>query len=350
MRLIIDDKIPYIRTQAERLGTCVYLPGTDITPDHVRHADVLIVRTRTVVNRALLEGSSVQLVVTATIGHDHIDTHYLAEVGIAWTNCPGCNATSVAQYVRNALWVASLQGLIDPLFAQGERQAAPTVGVVGCGHVGTAVEAALRAEGCHILRCDPPKGEAHTLADLAREAQVITLHTPLTHEGTHATYHLANAQFFQSLQRQPLFINAARGECMDTAALLHALDSGHVSGAVIDTWEHEPNPWPALLERALIATPHIAGYSADGKANATRMALEAVARHFQLPLTFDIQPPSFPHDEHFMPSPQQNASPLPPHIAEQLRLYHPMADTLRLRAMPHRFEWLRGHYPLRREA
>ena len=280
MHLVIDNKIPFIEGKAERLGTCTYLPGSAITAEDVRDADVLIVRTRTHCNRALLEGSRVQLVVTATIGHDHIDKAYLSAAGIAWANCPGCNATSVGQYVRNALRLASAAGHLDPRFALDTLPHPLTVGIVGCGHVGTAVIRALEAEGCRTLHCDPPKGAPYTLDDLAREADVICLHTPLTTTGPCPTFHLADEAFFRSLRKRPLFLNAARGECMDTAAVKTALREGLIRQAIIDTWEKEPDIDRELLEAAFITTPHIAGYSADGKARGTQMALEAVARHF----------------------------------------------------------------------
>lgn len=413
LRLVIDDKIPFIREAAARLGECVFLPGAAITADDVREADVLITRTRTQVNRALLEGSKVQLVVTATIGHDHIDKAYLAEKGIAWHNCPGCNARSVAQYVRNSLWIAAAEGC----FAEGESSScttggtlatnvgtlaenmdalgagksrfgakrpttdknlgnlphstahnvahskafdplsAPfcatlsglTVGIVGVGHVGTAVAEILAAEGCRVLRCDPPKGEPHTLADLAREADVISLHTPLTFEGEHATFHLADRAFFESLQRCRVFINAARGECADTAAVEWALSEGKIRAAVIDTWENEPHISASLLRDALIATPHVAGYSADGKANGTRMSLEAVAHHFGLDAHFDIPTPALPADFAYGALPTTLTHRLPERALAQLRLYNPLTDTERLRTAPEDFEQQRGNYPLRRE-
>lgn len=399
LRLVIDDKIPFIREAAARLGECVFLPGAAITADDVREADVLITRTRTQVNRALLEGSKVQLVVTATIGHDHIDKAYLAEKGIAWHNCPGCNARSVAQYVRNSLWIAAAEGC----FAEGESSSctnggtlgaeknsfganrpttdknlgnlphstthnvafskafdptnAPfcatlrglTVGIVGVGHVGTAVAEILAAEGCRVLRCDPPKGEPHTLVDLAREADVISLHTPLTFEGEHATFHLADRAFFESLQRCRVFINAARGECADTAAVEWALSEGKIRAAVIDTWENEPHISASLLRDALIATPHVAGYSADGKANGTRMSLEAVARHFGLDAHFDIPAPALPAEFSYGALPTTLSHRLPERALAQLRLYNPLTDTERLRAAPEDFEQQRGNYPLRRE-
>ncbi len=378
LRLVIDDKIPFIREAAARLGECVFLPGAAITADDVREADVLITRTRTQVNRALLEGSKVQLVVTATIGHDHIDKAYLAEKGIAWHNCPGCNARSVAQYVRNSLWIAAAEGCFGANCPTADENLgnlcdstahnvacskafdptnAPfcatlrglTVGIVGVGHVGTAVAEILAAEGCRVLRCDPPKGEPHTLADLAREADVISLHTPLTFEGEHATFHLADRAFFESLQRCRVFINAARGECADTAAVEWALSEGKIRAAVIDTWENEPHISASLLRDALIATPHVAGYSADGKANGTRMSLEAIARHFGLDAHFDIPAPALPAEFSYGALPTTLTHRLPERALAQLRLYNPLTDTERLRAAPEDFELQRGNYPLRRE-
>ena len=361
MKLIIDDKIPFIHGLAEQLGSCVYRPGAEISPEDVQDADVLIVRTRTHVNEQLLKDSNVQLVVTATIGHDHIDKAYLAQRGIAWRNCPGCNAESVAQYVRNSLWHAMLAGHLS------STPQNICVGIVGVGHVGSAVSRALRAEGFRTLHCDPPKGEPNTLADLAEQCQVITLHTPLTTEGAHATYHLADATFFDTLRQCRVFINAARGECTDTAALKAAIQSGKIACAIIDTWENEPNIDRELLDLAFIATPHIAGYSADGKANGTRMSLQHVIDHFrptpcpQLSVQAPQLPPNFDYAREVvsqLPSSlsaiypwltPENTSHLPHSAFLQLRQYDSLADTFRLRSAPNSFEFQRGHYPLRRE-
>lgn len=322
MRAVVDDKIPYIRSYLEQMADCRYIPGADITAQDVRDADVLIVRTRTRVDRTLLEGSRVQLVVTATIGFDHLDINYLRAAGIAWTNCPGCNAASVAQYIEGCM-----------------EESHRVWGIVGLGHVGTAVKnmlerkAAREGWGLTLRVSDPPLGYTDDLSD----CDAITFHVPLTHGGPYPTYHMADTAFFESLKRTPLIINAARGGVVDEEALLAAMDSGRVSAAVIDTWEHEPKPNPILLQRARYATPHIAGYSANGKATATLMSLRAVAERF---------------------APEQLAA-LPASPLELLRQalgtlpqqppYTPLADSEALKADPTRFEYLRGNYPLRLE-
>ena len=355
VKLVIDDKIPYIREAAALLGDAVYLPGAQISADDVRTADALIVRTRTRIDRGLLAGSCVQFVATATIGFDHIDNMYAREAGIQWTNCPGCNAGSVAQYVATALLLLEEDGMLP-------RRGDCCVGIVGVGHVGSRVSRLLRHMGFRVKHCDPlraagqdPAGtpdswlyspaEYVSLAEIARTADVVTLHTPLTREGSHATYHLADAAFFRNLERRPVLINSSRGEVVDTEALLRAMDCGMVGPVVMDTWEDEPHPNAELLARAYLATPHIAGYSADGKVCGTRMALAAVARHFAVTdipriLAAVPDPPQpmvyFPEGGHDLRSP--------------LGWYDPRRDTLALRTHPEAFERLRGDYPLRREA
>lgn len=357
MKIIIDDKIPFMRGQAERLGTAVYLPGAAITADDVRDADALIVRTRTRCDEALLKGSRVKFIATATIGFDHIDTAWLAENGIGWTNCPGCNAGSVAQYVESALLLLARAGRI-------RLDAATTLAVVGVGHVGTQVALMAKRLGLNLLLCDPLRlqgcGEVEegnaaaggiadaaccaTLDDVCRQADIITFHTPLTRQGLLATFHLASADFFSRLQRRPVVINSSRGEVVDTSALLGALRGGIVREAVVDTWENEPNISRELLDRAFLATPHIAGYSADGKANGTRMSLEAVARFFGADCPFDVEAPAVPPTFRYYPEAPDDAAANP-----SLALYDPRRDSDALKADPAAFERLRGNYPLRRE-
>jgi len=319
------------------LGECVYLPGAQISAADVRDADALIVRTRTRCDRALLEGSRVRFIATATIGYDHIDVDYLRAAGIAWTNCPGCNAGSVGQYVAASLIRLELAGKL--------RLQGATVGVVGVGHVGSRVVEAVSALGCRVLRNDPPRAEKEdgfvSLEQILQEADVISIHTPLTYDGPYPTFHLFGADTFAAIppHRHPVLLNAGRGEVVDTEALKTAVSSGNLGPVVIDTWENEPRIDRALLDMAFIATPHIAGYSADGKANGTRMALEAVARFFGVPIKFDIKAPKFPDESAYFE----------PLADERLRLYDPFRDSLALKADPAAFERLRGDYPLRRE-
>ena len=323
MKVIVDNKIPYIKEAINRIADeVVFLPGADFTKEAVKDADALIVRTRTRCNRELLEGTQVKFIATATIGYDHIDTEYCREAGITWTNCPGCNAGSVEQYVRSVLGLLQRKKGLDLKNA--------TIGVVGVGHVGSRVARTAKLLGMRVLLNDPPradKGETGfvDLATIARECDVITFHTPLIQEGIYRTYHLVDKDFLFSLKRAPYLINSSRGEVVDTASLLASLAAGKVKDVVIDTWENEPLISRDLLEAAFLATPHIAGYSADGKANATRMSLEALCRFFGIEVEFEITPPEGPSD------------------------YDPTRDSEWLKADPEKFEWFRGNYPIRRE-
>ena len=330
MKIVVDDKIPYIReTICQLADETVFLSGAAITADDVRDADVLVVRTRTRCNRQLLEGSKVQLVVTATIGYDHIDTQWLQEAGIRWTNCPGCNSGSVAQYVECALLLLEQQ--------KGLSLHESTIGIVGCGHVGSKVKAVAERLGMQVLVCDPLLDNPSfvSLDEIERRCEVITFHVPLTREGQYATWHMADEDFFHRLPRVPYIINTSRGEVVDNQALLKALQDGRVRDAIIDVWEHEPHPDAALLDKVFIGTPHIAGYSADGKTNADNMVIDAICQHFCLPHAGTIAPPALHTDLKYTGSP--------------LDLYNPMIDSQKLKADASQFEQLRNNYPLRRE-
>lgn len=346
MKVVVDDKIPYIKAAASRLfDEVVYLPGTEFRNSReVCDADALIVRTRTHCDRELLGGTSVRFIATATIGFDHINTSDLERLGIRWANCPGCNASSVGQYVRNSLALVSN--------AEGRRMKDYVVGIVGYGHVGHEVYKALRQAGCSILLNDPPLqevGEADValveLSDIAKECDVVTFHTPLQTDGNHPTFHLADSDFFAQLARKPVIINAARGGVVDEQAMIKAFGCGMIDKMVVDTWEDEPNINHELLKKAAIATPHIAGYSADGKSNATRMALRAVCDFFGIAIDDESEflrltaPPTLPPD----------CIPTGDVMKDWLALYNPLDDSERLKKHPEQFEWLRGNYPLRRE-
>lgn len=336
MKVIVDHKIPYIaETIRQMADEVVFLPGDAFTSDAVRDADALIVRTRTRCTRELLQGSKVKFIATATIGFDHIDTAYCEEAGITWTNCPGCNAGSVEQYVHSVLLLLKREKGLDL-----ERA---TIGVVGVGHVGSRIARMAKGLGMKVLLNDPPRADKDEegfvdLDVLANECDVITFHTPLQHDGIYRTFHLADEDFLFRLKRRPYLINSSRGEVVDTASLLAALAAGYVKDAIIDTWEYEPCISRELREVAYIATPHIAGYSADGKVNATRMSLEAFCRFFKIDVEIEIFPPSLP----FMNFSKDKEEAF-------LQYYNPLYDSEWLKAAPEKFEWFRSNYPLRRE-
>ncbi len=343
-KIVADDKIPYIREKLALLADeVVYLQGASISAADVADADALIVRTRTLCNEQLLGGSRVQFVATATIGFDHIDTGYMQRSGIQWTNCPGCNSGSVAQYVECSLLLLQQR--------YGLTLGDTTIGIVGCGHVGSKVLAVCRRLGMRVLVCDPPLEQSThhptptthhptpttfvSLETIMQEADIITFHVPLTRSGRHATWHLADDRFFHGLARVPIIINSSRGPVVDGEALLSALADGRVRDAVVDVWEHEPDISLPLLQRVFIGTPHIAGYSADGKANADNMVIDALCRHFGLPHPGTIEAPRLPDGFHYSGSP--------------LELYNPLSDSQQLKDNPQDFELLRNNYPLRRE-
>ena len=280
----------------------------------VRHADVLVVRTRTKVNEALLAGSSVRLVCTATIGFDHIDTAYCDAHGVLWTACPGCNAQAVCDYIEEALnEITNHQlAIINP----------PTIGVIGVGHVGSLVAKMAERRGLKVLLNDPPKGIGISLDEIAKNCDIITFHVPLTSNPLtpNPTFHLCDAAFLARCKPHAWIINAARGGVVDEQALLC---SGHPY--ILDTWENEPHIDPAVLQHAFRASMHIAGYSVEGKRNASQTCLDTIARTFALP---PITLPAFP----------SHGDTAPGWLTRITR---------DLQAQPTAFEALRRDYPLR---
>ena len=338
MKVIVDNKIPFIKEAIEKIADeVVYAPGKDLTPSLVKDADALIIRTRTHCNRGLLEGSKVKFIATATIGFDHIDTEYCREAGITWTNAPGCNSASVAQYLHSSLIL--LQE------SKGINLSEATIGIIGVGNVGSKVAKVAQELGMRVLLNDLPREDKEgkqnfsSLQTLAKECNVLTFHVPLYKEGKYRTYHLADTAFFQSLKQKPVIINTSRGEVIETDALLNALETKLISDAIIDVWENEPAINLTLLKKVFLGTPHIAGYSADGKANATRMSLDALCQYFNIQADYQIIPPA--------PSqPQITAETL---SDAYLQIYDPRQDSNALKTHPELFEKLRGDYPLRRE-
>lgn len=344
MKILIDNKIPYIKGIIEAFPQkgnesyeVEYVAGKSFTPQLVKDADALIIRTRTFCNQELLEGSKVQFIATATIGYDHIDTEFCKKNGITWTNAPGCNSGSVAQYIHSVLLLLEK----EKSFTLKDK----CLGVVGVGNVGSKVCKVAHSLGMKVLMNDLPRADKEgnalftDLATIAQECDIISFHTPLCREGKYKTYHLADSDFFRSLKRKPVIINSSRGEVTQTSALLNALDENLISEAIIDVWENEPQINLELLDKVFLGTPHIAGYSADGKANATRMSLEALCRFFKIEAMFDVTPP-LPSETIIKASSPAEA---------YLEMYNPHTDSDALKAHPECFEQLRGDYPLRRE-
>ncbi len=347
MKIVADDKIPFLRGVLEPYAEVVYLPGARINRAAVRDADALIVRTRTRIDRPLLEGSRVQFIATATIGFDHIDIPYLEEAGIAWTNAPGCNSGSVMQYIAAALSHLSEQ--------RGFSFRNTTLGVVGVGHVGSKVARTAELLGMEVLLNDPPRrraegdGEFISLPRLLEAADIITLHVPLNREGKDRTLGMVDAFFLSRMKPGAILINSSRGPVIVDAVVKEALRNVHLGGAVLDVWNHEPHIDKELLALTDLATPHIAGYSVDGKANGTAMSVQALARHFGLPLT-EWFPGQLPPPE----KPVIRLSSKEINREEALRkailhTYPIERDDKTLREAPERFEELRGNYPVRRE-
>lgn len=347
MKIIIDDKIPYIRGAFENVAEVIYLPGNKTTPEIVKDADAIITRTRTICNEKLLAGSAVKFIATATIGFDHIDTDYCEKAGIEWTNAPGCNAESVNQYIASALFSLSLKNRTE--------LAGKTIGIVGVGQVGSRVAKTCKTIGMNVLLNDPPRertegsGIFTDLKTIQQEADIITFHVPLNMTGEDATFHLANTTFLAGLKKQPLLINSCRGEVFDTEAVKQARNSGLISGLVIDCWENEPDLDLELLKMADLGTPHIAGYSKDGKANGTMMSVQAVSRFFNLGLD-DWKPSGVEPPENPVIRIDGNQRREYSILAEViLSTYDIENDDNELRKDTSLFEKIRGDYPVRRE-
>ena len=279
-QVVIDKGIPFLEGVFPPEIEVLHLSPEDITPEAVRYADALFVRTRTRINKELLHGSNIRFVATATIGFDHIDQDYCREAGIHWVSCPGCNAQAVCDYVEEAI-ASSPHRLIasSPI----------TVGIVGYGHVGKLVAQMAERKGYKVLLSDPPLGIGLPLEQLAPLCDIITFHTPLTREGEYPTYHLCDANILRLCKPGTLIINAARGGIIDEQALLSCLNplpfrDGMGVGTAIDCWENEPNLNQDLLKHVDLASFHIAGYSIQGKMNASEMCLRAFCEFFSLPI------------------------------------------------------------------
>jgi erythronate-4-phosphate dehydrogenase len=281
MKIVVDSKIPFINGVFEPFADVFYKDGAEISRVDLHNTDALVIRTRTICNAKLLEGSNLKLIASTTIGFDHIDTDFCSSNNIAWTNADGCNSSAVAQYVLAALLHVSHESNIN--------LDKTTIGIVGVGNVGKKVEKICQILGMNVLLCDTPRkknGESASfinIDEIVCNADIVTLHVPLNHTGEYKTHHLFDAKMFETMKAKVL-INTSRGEIVETNALKAAITDKKIDFAVIDVWENEPKIDKNLLSLADIATPHIAGYSLEGKAAGTAMAVRAVSKFFNLGL------------------------------------------------------------------
>ncbi|GAO28381.1 4-phosphoerythronate dehydrogenase [Geofilum rubicundum] len=346
MKIVADDKIPTLKGVFEPYAEITYIPGNSISKEDLKNTDALIVRTRTKCHQALLEDTPVKMVATATIGTDHLDVPWLEQAGIKWCNAPGCNSGSVRQYIASVLAHLILEGMVP---------AATTIGIVGVGMVGKKVAQLAHALGFKVLLNDPPRQRMEKsdqfcdLSYLLKHADIVTFHTPLNKRGQDATFHLFNKDTLRQLKKGAIVINSSRGEVTDTRTLLRGMDNGHLARVVLDVWESEPDIHHDLHQKVWLGTPHIAGYSVDGKANGSIMTIHAIAKEFDLPLT-QWQPQTLPMPEN--PFIYLEATDEPGYITAAkaiLKTYNVSEDDARLRENPQNFEKQRGSYPVRRE-
>jgi len=340
MKIVIDQAIPFIKQVLEPYADVVYKDGNEICREDLLDADALITRTRTKCNKSLLEGSKVKIIATATIGTDHIDMEYCADNGIFVQNAAGCNAGGVMDYVFSAIYgVAARKSIVVNKL---------TLGIIGVGNVGSKVEHMAKQLGIKVLLCDPPRAEKEgdaqfcTLDYLLANADIVTMHVPLKDD----TRKMCNEEFFSKMKMGAFFINAARGELVDDEALIEAMPK--LGPVVIDTWNHEPDIDLRLLNLVDIATPHIAGYSYQGKQLATTAAVRAIARFFNIPQLFDFFPAT--EMEGLDAVSVEIAGKNQGEIASVFQYNYPIfTDDFMFRSNPSDFEKLRAEYHFRRE-
>ncbi|XVJ46191.1 4-phosphoerythronate dehydrogenase PdxB [Pseudomonas sp. UBT] len=353
MLIVADENIPLLDAFFEGFGEIRRVPGRSIDRATVEQADVLLVRSVTNVNRALLEGTQVRFVGTCTIGTDHLDLDYFKQAGVTWSSAPGCNARGVVDYV-----LGSLQTLAE---IEGADLNQRTYGVVGAGEVGGRLVQVLKGLGWNVLVCDPPRqiaedGDYVSLQQIIEQCDVISLHTPLTKSGNGSTWHLFDRERLNSLKPGTWLINASRGPVVDNAALREVLLQREDLQAVLDVWEGEPEVDVDLADLCVLATPHIAGYSLDGKQRGTAQIYQALCAHLghepSIQLS-DLLPPPWLAEVHL------NASTDPAWALATLcrSVYDPRRDDADFRRslvgtvqeQRKAFDLLRKHYPERRE-
>ncbi len=292
IKIVADENIPFLKGVLEPFANIEYYSGREINREKIINSDALIVRTRTNCNRKLLHNTSVKIITTATIGFDHIDTNYCLENGIKWSNAPGCNSSAVMQYVISAIVAIAEKNDLNL-----EQM---TLGVIGVGNVGKKVVKAAKSLGLKVLQNDPPRAriegdkEFCSIEDIKNNADIISFHVPLNYSGSDKTFHIADEKFFNELKKKPIIINSSRGEVIKTSALKRAIKNKLLRNVVLDVWENEPNIDIELLNLVDIATPHIAGYSIEGKANGTVACVKNINKFFNFGLNQNWYPQNLP--------------------------------------------------------
>ncbi len=354
MKIVADANIPFVQECFSSIAEVTVMSGREMTPEAIAGADALLVRSITPVNEQLLEGSSVQFVGTATIGFDHVDLDYLARHDIGFASAPGSNANSAAEYI--------IAALLELGRRHGIRLEGTSIGVIGVGNVGSRVAAKCEGMRMTVLRNDPPlqrqTGHAsYVPLEALYDCDFVTFHTPLTKEGIDKTYHLADEAFFTSLKQGAVVLNASRGAVVDSASLKKAIAAGRLRAVALDVWENEPDIDVELLEMVDLGSPHIAGYSLDGKISGLIMIYDAVCEHFGLKPTRSA--------EDFLPEPAAPRLDVPIDarddeavLAEAVEaVYSIRSDDIALRQIETEppqmrgrfFDALRKNYPVRRE-
>ena len=354
MKIVADANIPFVKECFSSIGEVTVIGGREITPWVVADADVLLVRSITPVGVELLAGSKIHFVGTATIGFDHIDMDFLARHNIGFASAPGSNANSAAEYVIAGLLEIGQKYALD---LEGR-----SIGIVGVGNVGGRVAKKCAAMGMEVYLNDPPlkrqTGHSKYLPlEKLFDCDFITLHTPLTFEGRDKTYHLADEKFFKSLKERCIFVNASRGGVVDGRALKSAIKSGRLRAVMLDVWENEPDIDVELLRMVDIGTPHIAGYSLDGKIAGMIMIYKAACEYFDLEQKFDVKD--------FLPEPAvpelkvdpKNTNEQDALLSAVQKIYRIENDDTKLRGILDKpaedrgkyFDGLRKNYSVRRE-
>jgi len=347
LAIVADDKIPFLKGVLEPYANVRYIPGNEIKNADLAYTDALIVRTRTTIDEALIKGTAIKFIASATIGFDHIDTDACQKWGVQWMNAPGCNSGSVYQYMAAALTHLSNANNFD--FADR------TLGIVGVGNVGSKVEKLGRILGFSVLLNDPPRARVEgsagftSLDTLLAQSDIISFHVPLILSGIDKTFEMLNAETIRHIKPGAWIINTSRGDIVDESALLTALTNGSLNGAILDVWKNEPEIHTELLNNVYLGTPHIAGYSLDGKANGTSQAIRNLADFFNLKL--DVWYPEnipAPAESNLKRTSggKQREEILKDYIHAT---YDIQQDSNSLKHHIRDFEYLRGHYPPRRE-